>query len=89
MTVVMDDFPALLRRIEKIRRKVDMAQGALDQLLRRLEKEFNCSSIEDGQAQLDKMNKQLNVLFKKYVEFRKKFDEEYKDLLEGLKPGGD
>ncbi len=71
----LDEYQALKQRIDKLKQKVAMCEGAREQLMEQLRKEFNCSSVKDGRELLSKMEGQLDQL-------QKDFDEKYEKFID-------
>lgn len=70
MPVTTKEVKALVRRMEMLkdeaetaRREADQAKGALDQIQQRMEEDFGCSTREEADKMLVKLDKQTEALF--------------------------
>lgn len=70
--------------LEKIRRRRDQSQGALNELLEQLRKEHGCSTIEEADELLEQLRTKLAQARKKLKKQLKKFDAEWTEYLEEL-----
>jgi hypothetical protein len=73
-----DDFKKLKGGAEAARDKATRARGSLDELMRQLEKEFDCKTVKEGRALLVKIQDQRDradeKLNKAEVAYVKKWD---------------
>jgi hypothetical protein len=76
--MTVDEFKQLKDAAEGVRDKATRARGALDELMRQLEKEFECKTVKEGRAlllkiqdQRDRADEKLNKAEAAYV---KKWD---------------
>lgn len=53
-----EEFEKLKRQVEDAKAEADRAQGAYDQLMERLKKEFNCKTLEEAKILLVKIQRQ-------------------------------
>jgi predicted nucleotide-binding protein (sugar kinase/HSP70/actin superfamily) len=79
--IVGDDFQKLLRKVEKIKQEKSRADGALEQVLKRLKEEFGCKSLTDAKRLLEKLGQEERDLFTAYNEARRRFDKKWKAKL--------
>lgn len=49
------EYKKLKEAVEEARSESDKAQGALSELMRRLKEEFDCTSLKEARAQLEKL----------------------------------
>ena len=79
MTMNVEDFLRNKKLWESLQRSRDRAQGKLDGLLQRLQKEFGCSSLSAAKKLLSKKTKAVEALEEKYqtllTDFRKTYQE--------------
>ena len=54
------DFEKLKEKIEESKAKRARAEGALEQAMERLKKEFGCSTVEEAEAKIEALNKELD-----------------------------
>lgn len=65
--MLLDDYQALLRRVEQASRKQAEAEGAYRELLKRLESEFGCKTIEEAEKLAEELDRQFRKLVKLYM----------------------
>lgn len=72
-----DQYRKLKAEVERAKSDAERAQGALDQLMSRLEKEFECSSIKEAQkllAELEAKEKAAKAAFQKaFTDYERKW----------------
>jgi len=75
----IDEYKEIKKKHEILKSKKDKAEGALDEILKRLSDEFGFDSIEEAEKQLLANKKQLEKikteLESELEEFSKKWDE--------------
>lgn len=81
MTAVLDDLPALKRKLESFQKKHYQAKAVLDQLMLRLKKEFGCDTIDQAKVKLEELKKKERILTKKYVKAKAAFEKKWKEFL--------
>ena len=54
----IERYEQLKAKVDKLRRKADNAQGALDHQLKQLKTNFNCDSINDAKKLLKKLQQE-------------------------------
>jgi predicted RNase H-like nuclease (RuvC/YqgF family) len=54
------DFEKLKEKIEESKARRSRAEGALEQAMERLKKEFGCSTIEEAEAKIETLNAELD-----------------------------
>lgn len=52
-----EEFEKLKRQVEDAKAEADRAQGAYDQLMERLKKEFNCNTLDEAKTLLVKIQR--------------------------------
>jgi predicted transcriptional regulator len=75
--ITVERFQKLKRQEEESRREADRAQGALENLLKRLKEEFGCSGEEEAQRLLRRLSKESEKLEASLEEKVKRLEEEY------------
>jgi predicted transcriptional regulator len=78
MSVTLDDFYRLRKEVDELKRAKDKAQGAYDELMKRLKDEHGCKTIKEAKAKLKSLEAKERTLGVKYVKARKKFDKKWK-----------
>jgi len=76
--VELKRFEELKRKIEKIRKERDKAEGALDQVMVDLKEEFGCKTIKEAEARMAELKQDAEDSQEKYEaaleDFEKKWD---------------
>lgn len=71
-------------RVEQLSKEISRAEGERDTYMRQLKKEFKCGSIEEGQALLEKMEKQLKKDERRLEKETTDFEEKWTDVLKTI-----
>jgi predicted transcriptional regulator len=79
--ITVERFQKLKRQEEESRREADRAQGALENLLKRLKEEFGCASEEEAQKLLKRLSKESEKLEASLEEKVRRLEEEYKEKV--------
>lgn len=79
----LDEYAQLKKRVTKTRREADKAQGALDSLMVRLKKEFGCSTIEEAEHLLVKLQREKDQAEKEFERAVSRFQKKWKEELDG------
>lgn len=74
-------FIDLKDRVSKAQEEAAQATGALDQITERLEQEFNCSTIEEAESFLKKLEKKAEKENKEFETALEEFEDEWKERL--------
>ena len=81
MKNLTEQYNDLTEKIEFAKQMSNKAHGAVEQLLSQLKAEFNINSLEEGEEQVKKINKEIKdkekIIEQKLNEFQKK----WKDVL--------
>lgn len=78
----LDSILDLKKKVEELQRRADKAQGALDGLVRRLEEEFGCSTLEEAQILLEEFEQEEKDAEKAFKKAMRKFQKKWGDLLD-------
>ena len=78
----IERFEQLKTKIDEIRRKHDRAEGALSNLMVRLESEHGCKTVKDAKIKLEQLKVKVRKAEKKYDDSLAAFEEEWSDQLE-------
>lgn len=74
MTIVLDDLPNLMRKLEKLKTETDKAQGRYDQIMEEIRTKFGCSTLTEAKGLLEQlMTEQLEAL--------KEYNEQYRKVM--------
>lgn len=80
--IALDDYQALQRKVQKLQQERDKAAGALEQLLRQLQKEFGHRDLKAAKKALEQMKDKEQQAYQKYVKAKAAFEKQWKDVLE-------
>jgi CTP-dependent riboflavin kinase len=83
MTIALDDFTALQRKVEKLKKEKDKAEGAYEECLRRLKDEFGCDSLSDAESLLLKTQEEEQAALQEYNKEKRRFEKKHQSVLEG------
>lgn len=81
--ISLDDYSALARRVEELKRKRDRAAGAAEERKRQLKEEFGCKTLDEARTLLTKKQKQERKLNEEYLNAKEAFEKKWKDKLDG------
>lgn len=79
--LMLDDYQELLRKVERLKRSRDRAQGELDQLMKRLRSKVKCTTLKEAELKLNKMEKQERNLAREYTAAKKDFLKKHRKAL--------
>lgn len=77
----IDDFLQRKKTLERLQRDHDRAQGKLEGLLQRLQKEYGCASLGAAKKLLAKKTKACESLEAKYTVLLTEFERTYQERL--------
>lgn len=77
----VDDLLSLKKRVERLRRDSDKAQGALGRVKEQLQEEFKCASLKEARSLLRKLERQEKQQRKQLARALEKFEARYGKLL--------
>lgn len=81
MTIDLKRFQQLQAAVEKAQSDADRAQGALDQLMAKLEAEYGCTTLEQAEKKLEELTSKSAAAEQTYNDALAVFEEEYGDLI--------
>jgi uncharacterized protein with ATP-grasp and redox domains len=84
MTLALDDYQELLRKLDRLKRRRDQAKGALNEILKRLKKEFGCNTIQEAEAKLEELLTKEIETHKRYVKVKTRFEKKYAKVLKEI-----
>ena len=73
-------YSRIKEQVEAIQRRADKAQGAAEQIMERLQKEFGVNTVEEGKELLKKLEKEKSNLETELEELWREFEKEYGPL---------
>lgn len=77
----LEEYSALKRQLERLRREADREAGAHQQRLEQLQKEFGCSTLEEAEELITTLESKRDKLQAKRDKAYATFLEEYGDKL--------
>ncbi len=75
-------YTRLKKDVETAQQRKDRAQGALDQLMKTLEEDFNCSTLKQAQKKLTNLQEQEKDAKEDFVEAIEDFEEKWEEKLQ-------
>ncbi len=75
-------YMRLKKDVETAQQRKDRAQGALDQLMKNLDKDFKCASLKQAQKKLTNLQEQEEEAKEDFVEAMEEFEEKWEDKLQ-------
>lgn len=80
--ISLEEYQILLRTKERLRRQKDQAQGAYDQVLARLKEETECTTKEEAEKLLAKLNKKIAAKLPAFQKSKEEFMEKWASTLQ-------
>mgnify|MGYP001585152940 CR=1 FL=1 len=77
------EFLRLKEQVEDLQKKADRAEGAKEQLLSQLKKEFSCRSVKEGKILLHNLKMEIETLGDAFDLRNIEFQDKWKDKLDG------
>lgn len=77
----IDRYKKLKADVDRSRRDADRAEGAFNQLMARLKKEFGCDTLEQAEVELAKRKKERDESGERFTEKLADFEETYGEML--------
>ena len=74
---LMKNYNRLKRKADEAQQTADKAEGALEQVMKQLKKEFDCDSIEKAEKKLEQLKKQESKAKKEFETSVQEFEEEW------------
>jgi len=75
------ELSELKRKIEAAKSKSERAAGVVEQLMRTLKRDWDCSTIEEGQEKLSDLRKKVERMSKDFEKKRVAFEEAWCEHL--------
>jgi predicted nucleic acid-binding Zn-ribbon protein len=76
-----EEYLKLQQKLDKARQQSSEIEGAIKELRKRLKKEFNCNSVDEGKKKMSKLSKEVNQLDYDINKARKEFENAYDGRL--------
>jgi len=81
MPINLDRYRKLKADVDRCQREADRAEGALSQLMAKLEEEFGCKSLKEAEKLLVKLRKESKKAEKEFGEALNEFEEKWEEVL--------
>jgi len=78
----VDEYTQLKKRVDNARQKADKAEGALEEVLRKLKKDFDCKTLTEAKHKLKQLKKEGSDLEAEFETAVKKFKKTWGDKIE-------
>jgi hypothetical protein len=78
----LNKYLRIKERVELSQQKIAKAEGALDEMMKQLKKEFGCKTLQEAKEKLKQSKKQKRILGKKFEKAIEKFEEDWPDEAE-------
>lgn len=75
-------YMRLKKDVETAQQRADRAQGALDQLMKTLEKDFDCSTLKQAKTKLTSLQKKEETAREEFEEAVDEFEEKWEEKLQ-------
>ena len=75
-------YTRLKKDVEVAQQRADRAQGALDQLMETLKKDFDCTTLKQAQKKLTNLQEQEEEAKEEFVEAVEEFEENWDEQLQ-------
>ena len=72
-------YMELKKRVEQAQQKADKAEGALEQVMKQLKKDFDCPTLEAAKRKLRLLEKQKQETGTQFEEAVEEFEEKWSD----------
>jgi predicted nuclease with TOPRIM domain len=77
----LNKYLEIKKKVEIAQQKADKAEGALEQTMLQLKKEFGCTSLKDAKEKLAELEKEKSKLEKQFAKAVEEFETEFSDKL--------
>ena len=78
----LEKYTRLKKDVEVSQQRKDRSQGALDQLMKNLEKDFDCTSLKQAQKKLTNLQKREEETKEEFEEAMEDFEEKWEEKLQ-------
>lgn len=79
--IALDDYQALIRKVEKLKQRYNEAVGEKKQLVKRLKKEFGVSSLQEAIDLLEDLKDKEITHLRKYTKKKLRFEKRWAKQL--------
>ena len=77
MSIDPEAFARLLKKRDKFQRDLNLTEGALSQIMGRLESDFNVSTLEEAESLLEESGREAKVLEKDFEKSLSEHDRKF------------
>ncbi len=77
----LKQYNELKKKVDRLQRDADRAQGALDKLMDELKDEFSCGTLEEAEKMLAGLEKKAEKAERDYVRKLAAFEEKWSEVL--------
>ena len=81
MVVDLKRYQKLKDDVDRLRREADRAEGALEELMGRLEAEFGCKTLREAKALSSRLEDEADKATKEFNSKLDEFEEEWGEVL--------
>ncbi len=78
-------FNTLKRQVDDKKRELDRAEGALEETMRRLKKDFGCNTLKEAKAKLAALRTKTNQANERFANALNTFERKWGKALETAK----
>lgn len=89
MTITLDDYQSLVRKVDKLKRLHNEATGAKKQLLLRLKQEHGVSDLKKALLLFKRLKKEEYEMSQVYTKAKIRFEKKWASKLKGLDYNGE
>ena len=75
-------YQQLKKQVAETNEEANRAEGALDQIMQQLKSEFNCTTIQQAETELKKLQQKQKQAEQKYKTELEKFEEQYESIFD-------
>lgn len=75
----LDKYLSLKKRVETAQQEADKAEGAISEVMKQLEREFDCSTLNESKRKLKHLQKQKESSKKAFDDALEEFEENWPD----------
>jgi hypothetical protein len=79
--IALDNYPRIQRRVEELEAQAAEARGAVKQIEKELDAKFDCKTLEQAKALLEKLGRIRRKKFDVYIAAKTEFEKKWKDRL--------
>lgn len=73
----LDKYLSLKKRVESAQQEADKAEGALSEVMKQLEREFDCKTLNEAKRKLKQLKKQEESSKKAFDDALEEFEENW------------